>query len=497
MTPVPQLLELALQHYRRGELQQAEQIYLRVLEVDPHQVEALRIIALVFCRTGRSERAIEYLRAVLRLRPAWADAHNDLGMVQISLKRLADATASFREAVRLQPGLAAAHNNLGSALREAGRPDEAVGCLQEAVRLVPRYAEAHYNLGLALADQQKLVDSLTRFQEAVSLKAEYVEAHLQIGTVLGRLGRHAEAVASLQEVLRLQPGNPYARTQLALAHLKTEDHRASESHRQEALDVGADQAKAIVSPKDATEPSKPLEVGKSNQEPPNGSLVFIQVPDRAGPDLCSPRSLDDSQASLREALHLISDHARLHFYLASVLERQGRTESALAHYEQVTRLEPDHAQAHLRIATIRKVLGGVDDQINAGCNSLPPRASDEHVRNSSLVTKNGKDRRSTRTIEEQYARWERGSDQASVEGVMWPKDERQKDSQGKAEIGGAAVLDVFFGLDANASQGEADQFVHQRLSEWISDRAAPLGESDDTTVPPHSAAVPSHNGTGT
>src|SRR5436190_21698517 len=122
MTPVWQLLESALQHYRKGQLQSAEQLYLQVLQADPNQVEALHILAVITGQSGRADQAIGYLRKLLGLRPGWADAHSNLGMVYIMQSRLPEAAASFQEAVRLQPDFAAAHSNLGNVLRELGRP---------------------------------------------------------------------------------------------------------------------------------------------------------------------------------------------------------------------------------------------------------------------------------------------------------------------------------------------------------------------------------------
>src|SRR5262249_6771798 len=139
---VRQALDLAWKHYQEGQWQQAEQLYLQVLEVDPDQVDALHLLALIAGQTGRDSRAIDYLQAVLRLKPGLAEAHNNLGNVLASQGKLPEAVASFQEAVRLQPDFAMAHNNLGNALREQGRPAEAVVHLQEALRLQPDYAVA-------------------------------------------------------------------------------------------------------------------------------------------------------------------------------------------------------------------------------------------------------------------------------------------------------------------------------------------------------------------
>ena len=150
MPSVPQALYLAWEHVQGGRWQQAEQLCLQVLEVDPDEIDALHLLAVIAGRTGRDSRAIDYLQAVVLLKPELAAAHYDLGTVLVSQRKLPEAVSSFQEAVRLQPDFADAHSNLGAALLNLGRPAEAVSSFQEAVRLQPDFADAHSNLGIAL-----------------------------------------------------------------------------------------------------------------------------------------------------------------------------------------------------------------------------------------------------------------------------------------------------------------------------------------------------------
>ncbi len=94
MTPVRQLLEMALQRYRAGEWRRAEQLCGQVLEADREQVDALNILAVIAGQTGRHDEAIRYLRTVLQLQPQSADAHNNLANVL----RIISASAEPSEA---------------------------------------------------------------------------------------------------------------------------------------------------------------------------------------------------------------------------------------------------------------------------------------------------------------------------------------------------------------------------------------------------------------
>jgi protein O-GlcNAc transferase len=206
MISVRQAMDAARQHHRRGEWQQAERLYLQVLEGDPDQVDALHLLAVIAGQTGREDQAIGYLQKVLRLRPSSVEAHNNLGGAFAARRRFPEAVASIQEAVRLQPDLAVLHNNLGNALREGGRPAEAVVSLQQALRIKPDYAEAHLNLGLAWSALERLPEAEASFREAMRLRPNLADAHLNLGTTLLQQGNKLDdAIAAYRTALEIKP----------------------------------------------------------------------------------------------------------------------------------------------------------------------------------------------------------------------------------------------------------------------------------------------------
>jgi predicted O-linked N-acetylglucosamine transferase (SPINDLY family) len=206
MIPVRQALDAAWQHYRAGEWPQAEQIYLRVLEEDPVQFDALNLLAVIAAQTGREDLAIDYLRKVLQLRPDWAAAHSNLGGVFAGRKRFPEAVACFREAVRLQPDLPEAHNNLGNALREDGRPAEATASLAHAIRIRPDYAEAYQNLGLAWFALERFDDAIAALRTAIRLKPNLAAAWLTLGNALREQGQLDRAIDAYRRAIEIEPG---------------------------------------------------------------------------------------------------------------------------------------------------------------------------------------------------------------------------------------------------------------------------------------------------
>src|SRR5437773_12386730 len=93
MLTVPQALEQAVQLHQAGKLPQAEQIYRAILQVDPHQAQALHLLGLIAYQMGQHDRATEYMGQALRLKPDYAEAHNNLGVALQEQGKLEEALA--------------------------------------------------------------------------------------------------------------------------------------------------------------------------------------------------------------------------------------------------------------------------------------------------------------------------------------------------------------------------------------------------------------------
>jgi predicted O-linked N-acetylglucosamine transferase (SPINDLY family) len=169
MTPTDPLLEQALRFHQAGDYRQAEPLYRQILQIDPHEVNALNLLGVCAHEAGRHAEALPYLTRAVGLNPGFAPIHNNLGMVYQALGRLAEAVVSYQEALRLQPGYALAHANLGTAFWRQGRLAEAEASYRQALALQPNDATTTSNLGCVLKDQGLLAVAVACFRRALEL----------------------------------------------------------------------------------------------------------------------------------------------------------------------------------------------------------------------------------------------------------------------------------------------------------------------------------------
>jgi Tfp pilus assembly protein PilF len=74
-------LQSALKYYQAGHLQQAENLYKEILNVQPNNIEALHFLSIIFQQKKDYDSAILSYRKALRLNPHNADAYYNLGLI--------------------------------------------------------------------------------------------------------------------------------------------------------------------------------------------------------------------------------------------------------------------------------------------------------------------------------------------------------------------------------------------------------------------------------
>lgn len=236
---IERALAVAVKHHQAGLLDEARQLYIRILEHEPRHSDALYLLATLALqcndmelsagliaealavnpsqpiyhvlqgnlrqrRGALEESAACYLRA-LTLDPNCADALYNLGNTRQQQGRLREAMRCFEEAIKANPLHVEAHNNLGNLYRDDGRTQEAVECYQRAIHLDPACTMAHSNLGIAYRQIGMTPEAAASFERAVALRPDVPQLHVNLGNVRIDQDRLGEAISCFENAIRLDP----------------------------------------------------------------------------------------------------------------------------------------------------------------------------------------------------------------------------------------------------------------------------------------------------
>src|SRR5262245_17398825 len=89
-------LATAIDLHQAGRLQDAEQVYRRILNSDPQDPRAWHLLGVISWQSGKQELAVEYIMRALELRPDYAEANANLGNVLKEQGKLDQAISYFR-----------------------------------------------------------------------------------------------------------------------------------------------------------------------------------------------------------------------------------------------------------------------------------------------------------------------------------------------------------------------------------------------------------------
>ena len=227
---------LAIQLQRDGQLPTAEELYRRVLDVEPDHPRALHYAGVLAHQRGQTADAIALVARSLALRPDEADWHSNLGIILQADGKLDAAVDAYRRAIALDPGHANAHSNLGVLLRASGKPSEAEAAYRTAIRLDPGHVDAYTNLGILLNGLKRTEEAAECYSKAITLRPRHREARRLLALAHCNLGEVGEAVKIFEEWLGEEPGDPIATHMLAACTGREVPARASNGFVQKTFD---------------------------------------------------------------------------------------------------------------------------------------------------------------------------------------------------------------------------------------------------------------------
>lgn len=229
----------AHRHQQAGQREEAKQLYIRILEQDPRQSDAMYFLAGLAGQAGDLALAADFLKQAIAIQPRQVayfvllgnvlqqagqlemsracfqqalaldprsvDAHYNLGNTLERLGAYAEATRHFEQAVALDPVHIEARNNLGNLYRAAGRYADALACYEYGLQLAPSSVPLHLNSGNAHMAELRFEEALACFDRALQFAPHLAALHNNRGNALRQVGRYVEAMQAYHLALKSDP----------------------------------------------------------------------------------------------------------------------------------------------------------------------------------------------------------------------------------------------------------------------------------------------------
>ena len=146
------LFQRAVQLHEAGQLNEAEQIYRRILETAPQQPEVLNLLGLVAQAKGVQDEACSLFYQAIRQAPARAPFYYNLAFSLKLDNKPVEALESFEKALALQPDIKEAYNEMGLICQSLGKLEQARVYWSKALEIDGDYVEAKANRAMSYSE---------------------------------------------------------------------------------------------------------------------------------------------------------------------------------------------------------------------------------------------------------------------------------------------------------------------------------------------------------
>ncbi|HZP77365.1 MAG TPA: tetratricopeptide repeat protein [Pseudolabrys sp.] len=171
---IERILSDAFRHYRSGDLANAELRCRSLLDIDPDNLIALRLVGFLSHQAGRNAEGVALLQRAVTLleqrgnsRPEHAAIYNDFANALRSVGRGDDALVQFRRGLELDPELADLHANMADELCCRGDFDVAIAGFEAARRCGVLSGPDLCRLGTAYALKRRFAEAEAAYRDAI------------------------------------------------------------------------------------------------------------------------------------------------------------------------------------------------------------------------------------------------------------------------------------------------------------------------------------------
>jgi len=341
------LNRIVAQHARDGDIAQARATITKILTLAPDDPEALLSRATFAFLDRQYGDAIADLRNALR-RQKSSEAMLLLARSYVATGEAAVAKDTYRRLLEDYPGDSAATRELAVLLSDQGDAAAAANILREFLAAKPDDAEASGALVQSLLAQRDVAAAEAEARRLVGIRAGDLQAEQRLGQVLQAKGSSAEAAARYRAILDKDQGQMEALEGLV-------DILVDSGQAGDALPI------LEAYPKGELVPSLLLgKVHRSQGDMAAAREVLEQAmaanPKDPRPHLAMASLVaTDSQeqlVALQRGWTALPGDTSVGLFLASLLERQGKTGEAIGVYEAILGKAPDNALVANNLAAL-------------------------------------------------------------------------------------------------------------------------------------------------
>ena len=148
-----ELWEQACELHLERKFDEAEKIYVQLLEQNHDNTGLMATLGSLYVQTGKVGLGIHFLEAAIRGGLKQTDVLTNLGIAYKNAGQIKKARTFFDESIKVEDPSAQALTNYSGLIIESGQNEKCIELCEKAIKDDPQLPIAHWNLALSLLSE--------------------------------------------------------------------------------------------------------------------------------------------------------------------------------------------------------------------------------------------------------------------------------------------------------------------------------------------------------
>ena len=339
---VEKIFNLALKNHQENKLEEVQDLYNQVLEIDPNYSKAHNNLGVLLQNTSEYQKAKNCYEKAIEINPDYVRAHDNLGGVLQILGQDLKAKECFKKAIAIDPNYSIGHNNLGAIFLKLEEPEQAINCYEKAIEINPNYVEAHNNLGGALQTLKEYQKAKECYEKAIEIDPNYLDAHNDLGQIFYKLKEFEKAKECYEKVIEINPADPRGYNNIGVAFKELGEDQKAINNYERAIEVNPNYSPAIYN---------------------------------AGEILRMTGHHERAKGYLKKAIEIDPKHIDSHINLGIVFYELGEYQQSKKSYEKAIEINPNYEKAHHNLCNLYEQLSNQEKSVEHSRQALISRSN--------------------------------------------------------------------------------------------------------------------------
>ena len=211
---IEETFKLAVENHQNNKLDVAQELYNKILKIDPYHLSTLNNLAAIFQNLGENQKAKDCYEKAIEIDPDYIDAYYNLGVVHQNLEENQKAINCYEKVTTINPHHFNGYYNRGVAFKKLGENQKAINCYIKAIEIDPNNIKANNNLGVIHKELGKFQEAINYYEKVIEIDPNNTNTINNLGVTYKLLGQFQKAKLCYEKVIEIDPSHLNANNNL-------------------------------------------------------------------------------------------------------------------------------------------------------------------------------------------------------------------------------------------------------------------------------------------